>query len=185
MTGLVFPRLFRTKPGAWLVSLLLLPGVWAAELPPDAAVDRGVPTMTLTPQVVVHSGRLEWEPFSRDLSAWPTLSHADRRSTEKPRRVSLTGPLEGDATRGRELAMRRDKGFCMLCHQLPGEQWSGNFGISLLGYRLNHHADADLYQQVFDPRVNNPHTAMPPYGTNRILSDQEIRDIVAYLQSLE
>lgn len=157
----------------------------AGGLPADAAVDPATPTMTLMPRVVVNSGRLEWEPFARDLSSWPTLSHEDRRESSRPRKVQLEGPLNGDPARGRELALRRDKGYCVVCHQLPGESWPGTFGISLIGYKLHRHADADLYQEIFDARVNNPNTAMPPYGSNRILNDQEIRDLVAYLQTLE
>jgi sulfur-oxidizing protein SoxX len=157
----------------------------AADIPPDAAVNPASPTMTQAPRVVVNSGRLEWEPFSRDLSDWPTLSHADKRITHKPRKVTLVGPLNGDPVRGRDLAMRRDKGYCVVCHQLPGEQWPGTFGIPLDRFKLNRYADADVYQQLFDARVNNPQTAMPPYGANHVLNDQEIRDVVAYLQSLE
>ncbi len=157
----------------------------AAGIPPDAAVNPANPTMTLVPRVVMNSGRLEWEPFSRDLSAWPTLSHADKRATPKPRKVTLAGPLNGDPARGRELALRRDKGYCVVCHQLPGEQWPGSFGTSLIGFKLHRYNDADVYQEIFDARVNNPHTAMPPYGPNHVLNDQEIRDLVAYLQSLD
>jgi len=161
------------------------PLVLATDLPRDAAVNPASATMTLMPRVVVNSGRLEWEPFTRDLSPWPTLSDQDLRPTTKPRRVTLNSPLNGDPARGRELALRRDKGYCVVCHQLPGEQWPGTFGIPLAGYKLYRHADADVYQQIFDARVNNPNTAMPPYGSNHILNDQEIRDLVAYLQSLE
>ncbi|MEW6679270.1 MAG: sulfur oxidation c-type cytochrome SoxX [Pseudomonadota bacterium] len=166
------------------LACLALPAA-AQGVPGDAAADPGVATMTLTPRVVVNSGRLEWEPFSRDLSPWPTLSHQDQRPTQKPRRVTLNGPLGGDPARGRELALRRDKGYCVVCHQLPGEQWPGTFGTSLIGYKLFRHSDQDVYQHIFDARVNNPNTAMPPYGSNLILNDQEIRDLVAYLQSLE
>lgn len=177
--GIMYPKCIL------LLALGLVQATRAADLPADAAVDPAAPTMTQAPRVVVNSGRLEWEPFSRDLSPWPTLSYADKRSTPKPRRVSLSGPLNGDPARGRELALRRDKGYCVVCHQLPGEQWPGTFGPPLVGFKLHRYADADVYQHIFDPRVNNPHTAMPPYGTNHVLNDQEIRDIVAYLQSLE
>lgn len=172
-------------PLAGLLACLISMPAQASDIPADAAVDPATPTMTQVPKVVVNSGRLEWEPFSRDLSAWPTLSHADKRSAPRMRKVALEGPLKGDPARGRELAMRRDKGYCVVCHQLPGEQWPGSFGTSLIGFKLLRYADADVYQQIFDPRVNNPHTAMPPYGTNHVLNDQEIRDVVAYLQSLE
>jgi L-cysteine S-thiosulfotransferase len=158
---------------------------WSAELPPDAAVNPAAPTMTLEPRVVVNSGCLEWVPFKRDLSAWPTLSHEDKRNTARPRKVTMTEPLNGDPARGRDLAMRRDKGYCVICHQLPSENWPGTVGISLTKYRQHKYPDAVVYQHIFDARVLNPNTVMPPYGTNRILNDQEIRDLVAFLQSLE
>ena len=183
-----FPPTFKLRARqaalAWLCASLAGP-LLAGDPPPDAAVNPATPVMTLQPKVVVNSGRLEWEPFARDLSPWPTLSHADQRSTPRPRQVKLEGALKGDAERGRNLAMRRDKGYCVVCHQLPGENWPGTFGTSLLHYKLHRYADADLYQQIFDARVNNPNTAMPPYGTNHVLNDQEIRDLVAYLQSIE
>ncbi len=163
----------------------LAAAAWADELPPDAAVNPAAPTMTLEPKVVVNSGRLEWVPFRRDLSAWPTLSHEDKRPTAKPRKVTLTGPLNGDAARGRDLAMRRDKGYCVVCHEVPGEKWAGTVGMSLNHFSQHHYDDGRVYQQIFDSRVNNPNSAMPPYGPNRILNDQEIRDLVAFLQSLE
>ena len=169
-----------------LLGLTLFPQAGrCAGIPADAAVNLASPTMTQVPKVVVNSGRLEWEPFNRDLSPWPTLSDQDRRNTTRPRQVTLQGALNGDPARGREIAMRRDKGYCVVCHQLPGEKWPGTFGIPLIGYKLYRHADADIYQQIFDARVNNPNTAMPPYGSNHVLNDQEIRDLVAYLQSLD
>ena len=169
---------------AWL-AVAMAPSAWGAELPSDAAVNPAAPTMTLEPKVVVNSGRLEWVPFKRDLSSWPTLSYEDKRDTAKPRKVTMTEPLNGDAERGRDLAMRRDKGYCVICHQLPSEKWPGTVGVNLTHFKQHKYADALVYQQIFDARVVNPNTAMPPFGTNRILNDQEIRDLVAFLQSIE
>lgn len=166
-------------------STALAATAWSAGLPSDAAVNPAAPTMTLEPKVVVNSGRLEWVPFRRDLSAWPTLSYEDKRPTEKVRKVTMAGPLNGDPARGRDLALRRDKGYCVICHQLPSEKWPGTVGVSLTGFKRHNYDDSKVYQQIFDPRVNNPNSAMPPYGTNRILNDQEIRDLVAFLQSIE
>ena len=36
---------------------------------------------------------------------------------------------------------------------------------------------------VYDMRTINPETLMPPFGTNDILNEQELRDVVAYLLS--
>lgn len=169
---------------AGFAAVLVIPA-WAQGLPRDAAVNAAAPNKTLEPRVITNSGRLEWLPHAQDLTTWPSLSHEDRRPPPKPRKVRLSGPLGGDAARGRELALRPDKGFCIVCHQLPGEAWPGTVGLDLRGFRQRQYADAAVYQQIFDARVHNPHTVMPPYGSNNILSDQEIRDLVAYLQSLE
>lgn len=42
-----------------------------------------------------------------------------------------------------------------------------------------------MYQQIWDRRIANPATEMPPFGSNGVLADQDIRDIIAYLQSLK
>lgn len=178
------------KPAALAWMTLALAAAWippaqTADLPADAAVNPAMPTMTVEPRVVVNSGRLEWLPFKRDLSAWPTLSYEDKRPTLKPRKVELTGPIDGDPVRGKELTTRRDKGYCVTCHELPGEKWPGTVGVSLLHFKRHHYDSARLYQQIFDPRVHNPDSAMPPFGTNHILTDRDIRDLVAYLQSIE
>jgi sulfur-oxidizing protein SoxX len=168
----------------WLALTLGVPAR-AAGLPPDAAVNPAAPNKTLEPKVVPNSGRLEWTPFKRDLTSWPTLSHEDKRPTVKPRKVKLAGPLNGDAARGKEIAQRADKGYCVVCHQLPGEDWPGTIGLNLNRFKQRQYADAAVYQQIFDARVLNPNTVMPPYGSNSILTEQEIRDLVAYLQSIE
>lgn len=169
---------------ACLGLVIALPALGAG-LPPDAAVNPAAPTKTLEPKVVVNSGRLEWVPFKRDLTAWPTMSHEEKRPTVKPRKVKLSPPLNGDPARGREIAQRADKGYCVVCHQIPGEEWPGTVGPSLVRYKLFNYPDAAIYQQIFDPRVINPQSVMPPYGANNILTEQDIRDLVAYLQSIE
>ncbi len=169
--------------GVWAL-LFALPAM-AADLPPDAAVRAEGPIRTLAPKVVVNSGRLEWVPFERDLSRWPTLSHADKRPTPLPQRVKLDGPLNGDPERGKELAMGHLEGDCVFCHTLPGEDWPGTVGHLLMHYREHGNSDQRVYQQIYDPRIFNPGTVMPAFGTYGILSDQQIRDLVAYLQSMK
>ncbi len=168
----------------WLCLTLAAPA-FGADLPPDAAVNPAAPTKTLEPKVVVNSGRLEWVPYNRDLTPWPTLSYEDKRSTVKPSKVKLVPPLNGDPARGSELAHRPDKGYCVVCHQMPGEDWPGTVGPSLMRFKLHKYPDAAVFQQIFDARVTYPYSVMPPYGANNILTEQEIRDLVAYLQSIE
>jgi sulfur oxidation c-type cytochrome SoxX len=170
---------------AFVATTWLSPPAFSSGFPTDFAVDPSVVNMTLEPKVVVNSGKLEWVPFARDLTPWLSLSHEDKRSVAKPRQVKLVEPLQGDPLRGRELAMARDKGYCIVCHQLPGEQWAGSVGALLLNFKKHNYPNELVFQQIFDSRVFNPISVMPPYGTFGILNEQEIRDLVAYLQSLD
>jgi sulfur oxidation c-type cytochrome SoxX len=155
-----------------------------SDLPADFAVNPAAVNMTMEPRVVVNSGRLEWTPFKLDLTLWPSLSYDDKRPTPKPRKVKLEEPLNGDPARGRELALARDKGYCIVCHELPGEAWPGTVGARLLNFKQQKYPNELVFQQIFDSRAFNPNSVMPPFGTFGILSEQEIRDLVAYLQSL-
>ncbi len=157
----------------------------APGFPGDAAVDLGQEKKTLKPRVVPNSGRLEWMPAERDLTSWTTLSHLDQRDARRPQRVTLEEPLAGNPMRGRDIAMAKSRGNCVACHELPGDPWPGTVGNSLLNYQRRGMSDARVYQQIYDARIFNPQTVMPPYGTNNLLNEQELRDLVAYLQNLE
>jgi len=176
-------KIISTISGLAVLAVFTL-AVEAGGIPADAAVDPNSPHKTLKPKVVANSGRLEWVPHERDLTPWLTLSRLDRRETPRPRKVELAGPLAGDAERGRAIAFS-GRGNCLNCHALPGDDWPGSFGSPLIGYGRHQHRDADVYQQIFDARIFNPNSVMPPYGTFGLLSEQDIRDLVAYLQSLK
>ena len=163
----------------------LIQPVAAGDRPADWAVNPAVVTMSLEPKVVVNSGRLEWTPFKRDLTRWPSLSYDDKQPTPKVRRVRMSEPLNGDPVRGRQLALDRDKGYCIVCHELPGEDWGGTVGALLLGFSKHKYPNELVFQQIFDARAFNPNSVMPPYGTFGVLDEQEIRDLVAFLQSLD
>ena len=166
---------------AGLVLLLATPA-WCAEsaqpLPADASVSNG---KTLVAKVVVNSGRLEWVPHNRDLTRWPTLSYQDRRATPEPKRMEMKAPTQGVAARGKALAWE----WCIACHALPGDEWPGTVGSPMWHYKQHKHADALVFQQIFDARVFNPNTVMPAFGTFGLLAEQDIRDLVAYLQNIE
>ncbi|OYY93341.1 MAG: sulfur oxidation c-type cytochrome SoxX [Hydrogenophilales bacterium 28-61-23] len=170
---------------ALLVPLAVNGASFSGDMPADFAANPAAVNMTQEPKVVVNSGRLEWIPFKRDLTLWPSLSHDDKRPTPKPRKVMLDEPLNGDPARGRELALARDKGYCIVCHELPGEAWPGTVGAKILSFKQHKYPNELVFQQIFDSRAFNPNSVMPPYGTFGILNEQEIRDLVAYLQSLD
>lgn len=152
----------------------------AADPPADASYSDKAPHRTLVPKVVVNSGHLDWVAYERDLTPWVTLSHLDNRSGSRAKKVQLTTPLNGDPTRGKYLAGE----WCAVCHVFPGDEWPGTVGTPLDHYGRFRYEDAKVFQQIFDARVYYPSTIMPPFGTHGLLPEQDIRDLVAYLQSL-
>ena len=109
--------------------------------------------------------------------------------------------LPGDATRGRDIALDRNVGGCVLCHALPGADGvvaepHGTLGPSLadVGSRLT---AAHLRQRIVDPTRIDRRAVMPAYyrtaGLQRvapayqgqtILTAQQVEDVISYLASL-
>ncbi len=86
-----------------------------------------------------------------------------------------------------ELYVKRDKGHCIACHQLPagvGPQSHSDLGPALDGMRMRALGKAALRQAIEDPTRANPDTVMPPYGRHRILTREEIDRLVEFLNAL-
>lgn len=118
--------------------------------------------------------------------AFPCLSYTLPCGTvavREPQQPMLDGPLGGDVERGKKLAFARNKGNCLACHVLKGGTQPGSRGPDLSGYGTWARSDSETYGLVYDMRLRTPDTVMPPFGTNEVLSSQEIRDVVAFLQS--
>jgi len=101
--------------------------------------------------------------------------------------VALTGPVEGDAANGEKLAFDRARGgSCVACHVMGPKTPAlpGNVGPDLSIIGTQNRPDDYLYNYVYDPRVYNPGTVMPPWGAHGVFEDKEVRDIVAFLKSL-
>ena len=92
----------------------------------------------------------------------------------------------GDATEGKKVVETKSLGNCAACHVVPGMEFPGNVGPNLVEYMKKYsEKDRDtLKQMVWDERKFNPDTIMPPFGTNKILTGQQIDDVVEYLLSL-
>ncbi|MDT3705309.1 MAG: sulfur oxidation c-type cytochrome SoxX [Thiobacillus sp.] len=121
-----------------------------------------------------------------DFSEWPCMSYTlacGKIPTRKPVTQALVGPLNGDPVRGQALANERSKGNCVACHLLKGAEQPGSKGPDLTAYGTWGRSDAEIYALVYDMRSRNPDTVMPPAGANQILTDQELRDVIAFLQS--
>ena len=77
-------------------------------------------------------------------------------------------------------------GNCYACHALDPEEIAyGTLGPSLTGYgKLRGNSDAILkytYEVIYNAHAYFPCTAMPRFGHNGVLTQQQISDVMAYL----
>lgn len=85
---------------------------------------------------------------------------------------------------GKALVFDRSKGNCLACHAIAGGTLTGNVGPALNDMKTRYPDTDLLYQRIYDETRYNPMTVMPPFGRTKILSDQDIQQIVAYLLTL-
>ena len=88
------------------------------------------------------------------------------------------------AAEGQKIAFDRGKGNCLTCHMIKGGDLPGSIGPELKGIKSKYPDRADLVAIVNDETKRNPQTVMPPFGRNRILTEQEINAVVDFLQTL-
>jgi len=102
--------------------------------------------------------------------------------------VALTsaGPARAQsaAAEGQKIAFDRGKGNCLTCHQIKGGDLPGTIGPPLQDIKSKYPDRNDLVAIVTDETKRNPQTVMPPFGRNRILTEQEINAVVDFLQTL-
>ncbi len=85
---------------------------------------------------------------------------------------------------GQKLAFDRGKGNCLTCHVIKGGDLSGTIGPELKDIKAKYPDRNELVAILFDETKRNPQTMMPPFGRNRLLTDQEISAIVDFLETL-
>jgi L-cysteine S-thiosulfotransferase len=91
---------------------------------------------------------------------------------------------QSNAAEGQKIAFDRAKGNCLSCHEIKGGDLPGSIGPPLKDIKSKYPDRADLIAILTDETRRNPLTAMPPFGRNRILTEQEINAIVDFLQTL-
>lgn len=125
---------------------------------------------------------------SRDYSKFNTLANlASPPLPKEPRKIA--GPITGDAEKGAKLVADRTRGgSCLACHVMGpagGANLPGNVAPDLSEIGNAGREDEWLFNYVYDGRVYNPETVMPPWGTHGLFTDDEIKDIVAFLKTLK
>ena len=78
-------------------------------------------------------------------------------------------------------------GNCTACHDANGKKLKspGTLGPKLIG--LKYWDDKTLYDTIYDiyKARGLKNSAMPPFGVNGVLSDHQIKALVAYLKTIE
>jgi L-cysteine S-thiosulfotransferase len=100
--------------------------------------------------------------------------------------LALSAPLaqaQSGAAEGQKIAYDRGKGNCLTCHDIKGGDLPGTIGPQLKDLKTKYNRD-ELVAIVTDETKRNPQTVMPPFGRNRILTEQEINAVVDFLQTL-
>jgi hypothetical protein len=87
----------------------------------------------------------------------------------QPRKLSA--PVAGDAVNGQKLVADRTRGgSCLACHVVGpagGTDLPGNVGPDLSEIGNAGREDEWLFNYIYDARVYNAETAMPPWGHSR------------------
>jgi len=90
---------------------------------------------------------------------------------------------QSGAAEGQKIAFDRGKGNCLTCHDIKGGDLPGTIGPQLKDLKARYDRN-ELIAIVTDETKRNPQTVMPPFGRNRILTEQEINAVVDFLQTL-
>jgi sulfur-oxidizing protein SoxX len=100
--------------------------------------------------------------------------------------AASAGPAcaQSAAAEGQKLAFDRGKGNCLTCHEIKGGDLPGTIGPPLKDIKSKYPDRNELVAILSDETKRNPLTVMPPFGRNRILTEQEINAIVDFLQTL-
>ena len=86
---------------------------------------------------------------------------------------------------GEKIFKTKKIGNCIACHAANGVKLDGpgSLGPKLQG--LSAWPEQALYDKVYDPYTTNPISAMPPFGKNGVLSDHQIKAVVAFLKTIK
>lgn len=147
--------------------------------------------------------RIKQDDMQRECSN-PEDRIADPKRSEELRMAALNavpkpsdGVYLGDWKRGKEIAANGkglqfsddqnapNGGNCYACHQLdPEEVAYGTLGPSLTNYGMRGQSQPVLdytWSKIWNPNAWVPCSHMPRFGTNGVLTEQQIKDIMALL----
>ena len=133
----------------------------------------------------------------------PPKAVAETIATREKARIEYPadGKLLGDWASGEKIAQsgyglrftdyparQANGGNCYACHQLTKAEVSyGTIGPSLLNYgKIRNFSEADTkaaYEKIYNAQAAYPCSNMPRFGTNKVLTIAQIKDLVALVMS--
>jgi len=93
-------------------------------------------------------------------------------------------PPKDAVTKGACVIMDRKKGNCAACHAIKGAESHGDIAPPLVSMKQRFPDKAKLRAQLWDATAVNPGSVMPPHGRHKILSEQEIDQVVEFMLTL-
>jgi len=138
-------------------------------------------------------GPVSPQPWQRygdwNKARWDIYNTLAKRDLTPPKGQEIElKDVKGDAVVGQKLAFDRSRGGgCLACHIMgpKTQEVPGNVGPDLSEIGTTGRTDQWFFNYVFDPRVYNPLSMMPPWGKHGFYKDDEIKDIVAFLKTLK
>lgn len=87
---------------------------------------------------------------------------------------------------GKDIAFTNTKGNCLACHAMPGTkgEMAGSIAPPLIAMKLRYPDRAKLRAQIWDATVANVKTSMPPFGKHKVLTEDEINQVVDFIYTL-
>ena len=129
----------------------------------------------------------------------PSAEIAKQLEADQMKTIAFpAGGMMGDWKRGEDVAQSGrgmtfsdaagtpNGGSCYNCHQLAAKEISyGTLGPSLLAFGRKRGSDAEtqkyVYGKIYNAKAYNACSQMPRMGYSGTLTEQQIRDLVAYL----
>jgi sulfur-oxidizing protein SoxX len=195
---------------AILLAVLLIAGTVGASAQQRPAVD--IAKIDAAIAAAFPTAPADWKPrFDQDETMKACSLHenappkpvADAIAAREKARFEYPadGKFLGDWTSGEKLAQsgyglrftdyparQVNGGNCYACHQLTKAEVSyGTIGPSLLNYgKIRNFSEADTkaaYEKVYDAQASYPCSNMPRFGANKVLTIEQIKDLVALIMS--
>lgn len=88
---------------------------------------------------------------------------------------------------GKGLAFDSSKGNCLACHAMPtiaDAEQPGDIGPPLIAMNARFPDIKALRAKIWDATASNPDTFMPPFGKHKVLTEEEIDQIVDFVYGL-